>query len=193
MGGNIDALIGKVTDDARKKAENVIKDAESNARKSIELKLEQARAQSVVIIKNAQTDAASEKERIIAGASLAARDKKLRRKRAIIEKTLELAALSLKKLPDERYEAFLTRYLLKLPLEGGETIVIPERHNVNIDAVRAALKPKIGDKDISFEKAAGLSGGFMLLEDGVENNNTYEALIDYYREELETIIAENLF
>ncbi|MDR1066686.1 MAG: hypothetical protein LBL35_04545 [Clostridiales bacterium] len=190
MGGNFNALIEKVIDDARRKSGGIMRDAKDKAKVTIEKKIEEARAQSEDIIRTAQARAAFEKERIVAGASLAARDKKLKRKREIIEKTLELVVKKLDEMNDKRYEMFLIRYLFKLPIDGDETLVIPWRYIVNVDY---ALRPRLGDKKLNVQKDANLKGGFILIKDGVENNNSYEALIDYYREELETIIAEKLF
>jgi vacuolar-type H+-ATPase subunit E/Vma4 len=91
------------------------------------------------------------------------------------------------------YEAFLLRYLTETPLTGGETLRVPAAY-AHIDM--AALNDKLAEKGkpaLVLDTNHPVKNGFRLVKGAIENDNSFEALIDYYRETLEQSVVEALF
>ncbi len=192
---NLEALIDKITQDCNTKAQSILDAANANAQKLIQEKVDAANAKKEQILNAAQTEAAREKEQIIAGQKLSIRDKKLKAKQDVIDQAFAMAVAKLKELPEAEYAKFLEGYLLYLGISGDETLILPKRYgSVNIAAINDKLKAKGLKGELTVDKdGRDIEGGFILTKGGIENNNTYEALLDYYREELEVLVVENLF
>ncbi len=192
---NLDNLVSKIIDDSNKKAKAIIDEANLNAAKIVNTKVEAANAQSEQILSNAKLEAQRTKEQIVAGKRLEIRDSKLLAKQDVIENSFKLAVESMKKMSKEDFAAFLERYLLKLPIHGDEQIIVPKRYeDIDINKINSKLAQNNTLGKLSILKdVKEIDGGFILVREGIENNNTYESLLDYYRAELETAVVENLF
>lgn len=192
---NIENLVSKIMQDGDAKAKAIIDDANAVAEKLIKAKADAANAQSDQIIQSAKLEAARTKAQIIEGKKLSIRDSKLLAKQAVIDKTFAQAIEELKQLSEADYTAFLERYLLSLGVAGDEALVLPKRYqDIDLKAINAKLKAKNLKGELTLlEDGKEIDGGFILVKDGIENNNTFESLLDYYRAELEMMVIENLF
>lgn len=192
---NLNNLIAKITEDSKTKAKAVIDDANVQAKAIVKAKKDEANAQREQILQSAKLEASREKEQIIAGQKLSLRDAKLKAKQVIIDRTFTMAVEKLKKLPENDFAAFLERYLLTMDIVGIEEVVLPKRYqNADMNAINGKLKEAGRKGELTVRKnGKSIDGGFILYRGGVENNNTYESLLDFYRAELEVTVAKNLF
>lgn len=192
---NLNNLVSKIAEDSKAKAKTVIDDANAAAKKIIQEKKDAAGAQRDEILQNAKLEAARAKDQIIAGKKLSIRDNKLKAKHDVVTKAFNIALDKLKKLPENEFAAFLERYLLAMDIAGDEEIFLPKRYqNVDINAVNGKLQEAGRKGELTVRKdGKSIDGGFILFRGGIENNNTYESLLDFYRAELESMVAGNLF
>ena len=192
---NLNNLIDKIISDNREKAASIEDEAALQAKKIVTDLVDAANKEREAIVNSGAAEAEKEKELIITKNNIDLRDKKLAAKQAIIENVFSMAVDRLNNMDQGSYEAFLTAYLKQIPLNGDETLVVPKRYEkLDIAAISASLSQKGKAISLTLEKnSRNISGGFILLQKGLENNNTYEALVDYYRDELEKIVSESLF
>jgi V/A-type H+-transporting ATPase subunit E len=86
-------------------------------------------------------------------------------------------------MPKDEFAGFLTERLAKLKL-SGEAIILPARYGIE----------KLEQEGVAVSKGGrAISGGFILVKDGIEQNNTFEALLGYYRDELEGEVLKILY
>jgi len=192
---NLNNLIDKIISDNREKAASIEDEAALQAKKIVTDLVDAANKEREAIVNSGAAEAEKEKELIITKNNIDLRDKKLAAKQAIIENVFSMAVDRLNNMDQGSYEAFLTAYLKQIPLNGDETLIVPKRYEkLDIAAISASLSQKGKAISLTLEKnSRNISGGFILLQKGLENNNTYEALVDYYRDELEKIVSESLF
>ena len=192
---NLNNLIDKIISDNREKAASIEDEAALQAKKIVTDLVDAANKEREAIVNSGAAEAEKEKELIITKNNIDLRDKKLAAKQAIIENVFSMAVDRLNTMDQGSYEAFLTAYLKQIPLNGDETLIVPKRYEkLDIAAINASLSQKGKAISLTLEKnSRNISGGFILLQKGLENNNTYEALVDYYRDELEKIVSESLF
>jgi len=192
---NLNNLIDKIISDNREKAASIEDEAALQAKKIVTDLVDAANKEGEAIVNSGAAEAEKEKELIITKNNIDLRDKKLAAKQAIIENVFSMAVDRLNNMDQGSYEAFLTAYLKQIPLNGDETLIVPKRYEkLDIAAINASLSQKGKAISLTLEKnSRNISGGFILLQKGLENNNTYEALVDYYRDELEKIVSESLF
>lgn len=181
---NLDNLVQKILDDAKERASNIIEDANKFKKELIDSKVKEANENKKKIIEKATLEANLLKERAISGAELKARNEKLKAKQEIIDKVFNIAKERLKNLDEDIYVSYLTSTLKTLKLSGEEIIIVPEKMRKKVKSL--GLFPKVSEEE-------SVDSGFLIKDKGIILNYTFDSLIDYYREELETEVAQSLF
>lgn len=189
----------RILADARSQAESI--EAEALQRKEAILAEGQKEAEKrqKEILERAQKEAEELKRRILGMAQLDARKEMLAAKQELIEEAFQGALESLSNLDDPAYLDVLRRMLLDAVKTGDEVVILSSRDRARIpDNFWEDLK-----KELSADGKAGkltveeteteISGGFILQSGGVEINNTFAALLEMYRDELEVEVASLLF
>lgn len=196
---NISTLTSKILKDAEEKKAGILKNAKAEKIKIIEKKLNDAKALETEILEKAKIEAISQKERVISSSKLIARNEKLRAKQEIIEQVFEKSIISLCELNKEQYTSFIKNTILELDIVGDESLILNQQGKKIVDS---SLIDEINNKLLSKgkkgkitlrERVGSFKGGFVLEKDGIEINNTFEALVNSLREELELQVAKELF
>jgi len=78
----------------------------------------------------------------------------------------------------------LTNTIGTLTLNGDEVLVVPKNMADKVKRLRIPIR--VSDDEY-------VDSGFLIKGKGIMLNYTFDSLIDYYREELETEIAQSLF
>jgi V/A-type H+-transporting ATPase subunit E len=190
--------------------EQILQDSESK----VNIILEEAKKQAEVIMNKAQLQANEKAESIrkkaindslekvkIANsmAELEMRKSKLLTKQNIINEVFSKVLDRLSSLDGEEYEKLITKMLLSAIETGDEEVVLSSNrkskmsegfiNNVNQSLVSVGKKGNVKLSD----KTADIIGGFILMSQGVEINNSFEALIRLNRDEIEPKVAQILF
>lgn len=191
---NLDNLVSKIIRDCEEQSQQILNEAEAKASEIIKAKESLAQKEVMQILQAAEAEAIKAAEQIRLGKKLKSRDENLDAKQSIIDKVFAQALLRLNELPEEGFREFLKNSLQSMELDGEE-LLLPAKYEItNIEELNAYLKEngKKGNLKL-YEGARTINSGFILIKNGIEDNYTFEALIRYYRYELEQDIIENLF
>lgn len=193
---NISNLTSKILEDAEDKKTSILNDANEQRDKIIAKKEEEASAEEKLILERAERDAAARKERIISGAELNSRNEKLAAKQKVINSVFESSVEALCNLSNEELKDFVTDSILNSGIEGNQNLILNEEGaKVITIEVLNEINNKLNSKatiTLSSEKR-NFKGGFILEKDGIEINNTYEALVSSIKDDLSLKVAQVLF
>lgn len=189
----LENLTAKIISDSEAEAAKIIAEAKAEAERLTATVMDEAAREKDKILADAKIEAAREEEQIVVGKTLAVRDANLAAKQEMLDKVFADALSRLNAMDKNDYMKFLTGYLAGLDLDGEE-IILPEKYGVkNIDDINSALQ-KAGKKgNLKLSSGAKIDGGFVLRKGGIEQNNTFESLVSYYRYELESEVISALY
>lgn len=196
---NVSNLTSKILKDAEERKEKILAAANEERAEIIEKKNKEAKALEAEMIEKATREAQSRKERVISGAELKARNKKLEAKQVIIDEVFKMSVESLCTLDEEAYKTFVKDSILALGVAGDEKLILNDAgkklvDNTLLEEINKALVAAGKKGEIAISEVTGnFAGGFILEKDGIEMNNTFEALVSSLREELEFEVAKELF
>ena len=99
-------------------------------------------------------------------------------------------------LSNEELKDFVTDSILNSGIEGNQNLILNEEGaKVITTEVLNEINNKLNSKatiTLSSEKR-NFKGGFILEKDGIEINNTYEALVSSIKDDLSLKVAQVLF
>lgn len=196
---NISNITSKILKDAEVERESILAAADKEKNTIVSKREASARELEKEILEKAHSEAKLKKERVISGAKLKVRNNKLTEKQLVIESIFEESIDKLCSMKDEDFISFLTNSIMDMQISGDETIIL------NKDGLKLIgfeliddINKKLTDKGLKGElklskKEGNFKGGFILEKDGIEINNTFEALVTSLRDELEFEVAKVLF
>ena len=195
---NLNNLTSKILNDAEEKKKYILADAEAQKDKIISKKTNRAEADKEEIITKANIEAEVKKARIISNAKLSVRNDMIRAKQDVISKVFNEAIEKLQNLSNGDYKYYVILTLDSLELEGTEVIIINEKDkdifsNEFLEALNKELESKGKKGSITLNMEGKFNGGFILDRNGIQINNTFEALINSLRGELEFEVNKVLF
>jgi V/A-type H+/Na+-transporting ATPase subunit E len=196
---NINRLTEKILKEAKERSKEILSLAESDKIKIIANRVKEAREIEVDIIRRAESEAAVKKHRIVSNAQLQVRNNKLEAKQAVIDKVFGRALEELSNMEAEQYTGFIRNSIISLDVSGEQNLILNERGKAFItqefvNALNNKMLKEGNDLKISLSnETRSFRGGFVLESNGIEINNTFEALIDFLRDELEYEITRVLF
>lgn len=181
---NLDNLTQKIVEDARAKAEEIVKEAIEHKEAVINSKIDDAGRESQKIIDKAKSEAVLLKQRKVSNAELQVRDKNLRIKREVMNRVLEEAKKRLENIDEEQYAKFVDNNLKDLKLNGNELLVVEKGMEDKL---------KLGSNYPKIARDEHVESGFIIKDENTTLNFTFKALIEYAREELESELVSILF
>ncbi|KAI3346547.1 V-type ATP synthase subunit E [Clostridium botulinum] len=193
---NIDNLTSRIIKDAEDKKRIILSEAEEKKSKIIAKKQEKAASEEKIIMEKAETEAVAREERIISSAELQARNEKLKSKQTVISKVFETTIEELCNASSDDFKGFVKTVILNSTLAGDENLILNEQGKKMIDSdFVAELNREIGSKgNITLsDKTGNFKGGFILEKNGIEINNTFEALVSSLKDEMGLEVARVLF
>jgi V/A-type H+-transporting ATPase subunit E len=189
----------RIEADAGAKAENILADAAKKVDMMLSGTEREAEKRREQILGRAQKEAEEQKRRILGIARLDARKQMLAAKQELIKEALQQALEALSNLEEQDYFALLKKMLLASIKTGEEIVILSPRDKARIpksfwkeiqeELAAAGRKNKLLISKETFE----ISGGFILRSGGVEINNSFDSLLEMYRDELEMEAAAILF
>ena len=191
---NAKNITSKILKDAEAGKENILAAAEEEKNKILSKKASSANEIAQEILQKAEADAKSKKERVISSAKLKVRNNKLAAKQEIIDEVFEKSINKLTELSKEQFLNFVKNSILSMNLTGKQTLILNETGLKFVDDSFIDELNKEAKATIALSKTAGnFKGGFILENNGIEINSTYEALVSSLRDELEFEVAKVLF
>ncbi|MCL1793378.1 MAG: V-type ATP synthase subunit E [Oscillospiraceae bacterium] len=182
----IENIIGKITEDAKTKAAQMIAQATHKANLEAETAAKSAKGEAARVLEQAGVLASRRKEQILAKTRAETRDKKLGAKQKAIDKVFAESLERLKNLPQGEFERFVSGACKIAGIREGDQIILPEKYKkTDIKKIDPRLSLYAG------ERAA--ESGFILISGGFEQNNTFSALLDFIRNDIEPEVISLLF
>lgn len=195
----VEKIIQKIKDDAVKKADEIVYAANKEAATIIKEAKAQGATNYSKVIKNAEVEAQLLKQRMESEAIMNGKKKTLNTKKDIIEEIFNKALLHLGSLKTEEYTNILLDMILENVSTGCEQIIFNANDSqligenivkrVNIALEGKGLKGKITISD----KQMDMVGGFILVDDKIETNCTFEVIINSLKRDLEYEIIDMVF
>ena len=193
---NLNNLTSKILKDAEDKKAVILSDAEGEKNKILSKRAGEASVEEKSILERAEREAASRKERIISGAELHARNEKLEAKQKVIKEVFETSVKELSNCSADDLKGFVKEVILNTKIEGTQNLILNEAGKKAIDeAFVAEINEALGKKaTIKLSDETGkFEGGFILEQNGIEINNTFEALVSSLKDDLSLEVARVLF
>ena len=191
---NVKNMTSKILKDAEAGKENILAAAEEEKNKILSKKVSSANEIAQEILEKAEVEAKSKKERVISSAKLKVRNNKLAAKQEIIDEVFEKSIDKLTKLSKEDFLNFVKNAISSMNLSGKQNLVLNKKGLEFVDsAFIDELNSKVDAKITLSETVGNFKGGFILENNGIEINSTYEALVSSLRDELEFEVAKVLF
>ncbi|WP_294153186.1 V-type ATP synthase subunit E family protein [uncultured Clostridium sp.] len=193
---NLSNLTSKILKDAEDKKAVILSDAENEKNKILSKKQEEAGRVEKTMLEKAEREAASRKDRIISGAELHARNEKLEAKQKVIKEVFETSVKELSNCSAEDLKGFVKEVILNTEIEGEQHLILNANGKKAIDeAFVAEINEKLGKKAVIklSDETGKFEGGFILERNGIEINNTFEALVGSLKDDLSLEVARVLF
>lgn len=193
---NLNNLTSKILKDAEDKKAVILSDAENERNKILSKKQQEASTVEKIMLEKAEIEAASRRERIISGAQLHARNEKLEAKQKVISEIFETSIKELSNCSSEDFKGFVKEVILNTEINGEQNLILNAEGKKVIDDAFIAEINKLLDKKAIIkidENTRDFRGGFILEKDGIEINNTFEALVSSMRDDLSLEVARVLF
>lgn len=180
---NLNNLTSKILNDGKEEADKIIKNAEEKAKQKYDLEMKKIAVKKQTLLENARRERELIAERIKSSANLKARNEKLKAKQTVIDKVIEKLKTKLVNMDEKEYIDYLNRNIDKNSITGKELIVKKEF----VDKVKAEFSnAKVKEKEF-------VTSGFIIEENGIQENYTFEVKLDFMRDELEVEISKLLF
>ena len=193
---NLNNLTSKILKDAEDKKAVILSDAENEKNKILGKKQTEASAVEKTMLEKAEREAASRKDRIISGAELHARNEKLEAKQKVIKEVFETSVKELSNCSAEDLKGFVKTVILNSKIEGEQNLILnAEGKKVIDEAFVAVINKELAKKAVIklSDETRNFEGGFILEKDGIEINNTFEALVSSLKDDLSLEVARVLF
>ena len=193
---NLNNLTSKILKDAEDKKAVILSDAEGEKNKILSKRAGEASVEEKTILERAEREAASRKERIISGAELHARNEKLEAKQKVIKEVFETSVKELSNCSAEDLKGFIKEVILNTKIEGTQNLILNEAGKKAVDeAFVEEINKALGKKAVIklSDETGKFEGGFILEQNGIEINNTFEALVSSLKDDLSLEVARVLF
>lgn len=193
---SINNLTSKIIKGAEDKKEVILSEAEKEGKKIIDEKIEEAKAAEKIIIEKAEVEGVSRKERVISNANLQVRNEKLKAKQEVISEIFKSSIEALCSMSEDDFKNFVKTTILNINITGEQKIILNnEGKKIISEVFLVEINKKLRPKAIVVlsKEIGNFKGGFILEKDGIEINNTFEALVDSVKDDLSQEVARELF
>lgn len=180
----LESLTQRIMDDAKAKADSIMAEADRKSKSLLNTKIKEAQDKSEKLLEKAHSEAAMAKDRVVSSAELKVRDEKLSAKQEILDTVFGMAKNKLEKLDDTKYGELLGKTLGNITIKRKGTLVVPPSRKSIAEKVSGALAVTTDENMLQ---------GFMIKDEDIVYNYTFESLVDEAREQLEGDIALELF
>lgn len=187
----LDKILEHIGSEAAESAKKIIGNAQAEAERILANEKEEAARLERQISKQTELDVASASKRIQSAADLKEKRMILEAKQKEIDAVIDSAVEKLTGLEDKEYFAYLEKMLDKYSTGEAGTIRFSAK---DLDRLPADFAAKAEAHKLTLSKEpVVIDGGFVLVYGDVEENCSFEALINASREVLQDKIGQILF
>lgn len=180
--------------DAQAEIDRILGDAREEAARIAAQYQGQADAEAAELAAKNEKAAAEREERLVSVAQMEARKVTLGAKQEMVEKVYIRALEKLRAMPDEQYVAVLADLLVQAFSSGHEEVVFSkeDRERIGKAAVEKANAAS-GKKLVLSAETRAIEGGFVLKDQNVEVNCTFDTLVRLQKAETAGAVVKKLF
>ena len=191
----IEKITARITQDAQAEIDRILADARTQADQIAQRYRDQADAEAQSLAARSEKAAAEREERLVSVAQMEARKVALAAKQEMVEQVYRRALEKLRTMPQEQYTDVLAALLVQASATGTEEAIFsPEdRDKAGKDAVAKANGQLPKGKLTVSRETRNIAGGFILKDNNVEVNCTFDTLVRLQRAETAGAVAKKLF
>ena len=196
---SLEKIINQIQDGTKEKTEQILKEAKEKAEQIKKDSIEEAKQKKATILEQARKDAQEREKRMLQMAHLSGRKSILAEKQNTLQTFFSDVMDRLAGMNPEKYRDMLKRMILKAVKSGNEEIIFSSKDRkvldkVWLDGVNMALTSERnlpGQLKLA-QETRDIIGGFILRDGQVEINSSFEAILKYNQNRLETEVADFL-
>ena len=190
----IEKITQRIEADAQAEIDRILSEAREEADQITGRYKAQAEAEAASLAARNKKTAAEREERLVSVAQMEARKVQLAAKQEMVEKAYDLALEKLCAMPDARYTEVLAGLLVQASSNGWEEAIFsPEdRERVGKAAVDKANAASGKQLKLS-QETRPLKGGFVLRDENIEVNCTFDTLVRLEKAETTGAVVKKLF
>ena len=190
----IEKITQRITAEAQAEIDRVLGAAKEEAAQITARMTAEADAVAAELAAKNEKSAAEHEERLVSAAQMEARKVQLAAKQEMLEKAYECALEKLCAMPAEQYTAVLAELMVKASSTGTESVIFSaeDREKVGKAAVEKANAVS-GKQLVLSDETQPIKGGFILKDQNVEVNCTFETLVRLQKAETAGAVAKKLF
>ena len=190
----IEKITQRIEADAQAEIDRILSAAREEADQITGRYKAQAEAEAASLAARNEKSAVEREERLVSVAQMEARKVQLAAKQEMVEKAYDLALEKLCAMPDARYTEVLAGLLVQASSNGREEAIFsPEdRERVGKAAVDKANAASGKQLKLS-QETRPLKGGFVLRDENIEVNCTFDTLVRLEKAETTGAVVKKLF
>ncbi len=195
---NLDRLVARIVDEARGKADDILKDADVRCAALAGESRNKADETYRMAIDRATQAAAEEERRAQITRSLDARNAVLRAKGDMVDALMSEMPARIQALPDQEYLALMKKMMVDAAPDGQVEVVVaePDRNRIDaafVTAVQSELASRGRDSKLRLAgETLKLTGGFIMRASILEIDCSLDAILAASQDELAPLVAEAL-
>ena len=193
----IEKITARITQEAQAESDHTLADAREQAAQITARYQAQADNEAQSLAARNEKAAAEREERLVSVAQMEARKVTLAAKQEMVEQVYQRALEKLRAMPQEQYTAVLAALLVQASSTGAEEVVFSPEDQAKAGKAAVAKAneqlPK-GAAGLTVSKETRpIAGGFILKDNNVEVNCTFDTLVRLQRAETAGAVAKKLF
>ena len=190
----IEKIMQRIDADAQAVIDRVLGEAKDEAAKIAEQYKVQADAEAAELTAKNEKAAAEREERLVSMAQMEARKLQLAAKQDMVEQAYVRALEKLCSMPVEEYTTVLANLLVRASASGSEEAVFSAEDRERVGQAAVAKANEISGKQLKLsEQTQPMKGGFILKDQKVEVNCTFDTLVRLQKAETAGAVVKKLF
>lgn len=193
----IEKITARINEEAQAEIDRILNTARAEAAQITARYQAQADAEAASLAARNEKAAAEREERLVSVAQMEARKVALAAKQEMVEQVYRRALEKLRTMPQEQYVDVLAALLVQASSTGAEEVVFSPEDQAKAGKAAVAKAngqlPK-GSKGLTVAKETRpIAGGFILKDNNVEVNCTFDTLVRLQKAETAGAVAKKLF
>lgn len=191
----IEKITSRIIADAQAEADVIKKEATEKCEQTRSDYSKKAQDEYWQIVKAGVADCEARVLRLGRAAEMEAKKGVLALKQDMVSEAFERAVTNVCDMPKEQYIAFLAKMAAKASETGKEEVILSNRDKANGDEIVRAINEAIGEGGalVLSDKVSDMVGGFILQDGDIQINCNIETIVEQYRYELASAVAEVMF
>lgn len=191
----IEKITRRIDADTQAEIDQILREAKVEAAKITDKYKAQAAAEAAELKTRNEKAAAEREERLVSAALMESRKTALAAKQELVEKVYDMALEKLCGMSDEQYTTIVADLLAQAAPSGRGTVVFAPEEAKRIGAAAVELaNQKLGSGKLTLsQETQPIQGGFILRDERMEVNGTFETLVRLQKAETAGAVAKKLF